>query len=137
LNVSGNTFRALRGNIHRGERVDDTYAPMQLGSLKAISFQGNSYHGVETAAKNPLTVAHTQNTHEQVWTVASGGALPFAGRATRVDSVTTTSRPRNASNLSNHAMPYAQALQGSLLDKVQLVWPEAMLGDVSVVMRCD
>ncbi|WP_425071317.1 right-handed parallel beta-helix repeat-containing protein [Sagittula sp. S175] len=137
MNVSGNTFRAVGLVIQRGERVDTSYAQMVMNGFRGISFTGNTYHNVESGAQNPLVVKHSQNTHAQVWEIDSLKRLPFAGRAMQVDSVVTTSRPRNASNVSNYAMPYTQAEIGSNGDKVQLIWPEPMLGDVAVTMRSD
>lgn len=137
LNVSGNTFRAVGLVLDRCERVDTSYASLLLNNAKQISFSNNTYHNVQVGAANPLTVKHGQNSHAQVWEIDSGGQLPFGGRAMRVDSVTTISRPRNTSNVSNYAMPYTQGEIGPNGDRVNVVWPEAMLGDVAVTMRCD
>ena len=137
MNVSGNTFRAVGLVIQRGERVDTSYSQMVMNGVRGLSFVGNTYHNIESGAQNPLVVKHSQNTHAQVWEIDSLKRLPFAGRAMQVDSVVTTSRPRNASNVSNYAMPYTQAEIGSNGDKVQLIWPEPMLGDVAVTMRSD
>ncbi|WP_342454002.1 right-handed parallel beta-helix repeat-containing protein [Sagittula salina] len=137
MTVSGNTFRSEDVVIERGERVDTSFGQMVKESFRSVSFVGNTYHKVAAEARNPLTVKHGQNTHAQVWEVSSVGALPFEGKALQVDSVTTTSRPRNASNQSNYAMPYATAQTGSNGDSVQLIWPEPVLGDVVVVMRSD
>ncbi len=137
LTVSGNSFRSDGGVISRAERIDTSFAPMELGNMRGLCFAGNTFHNIDFGAANPLTVRHTQNSHAQTWEVDSNGLLPFAGRAVRVDSVTATSRPRNVANTSVYTTPYAQAQQGANGDAVQLVWSEDVLGDVAVVLRAD
>ncbi|MGR3367035.1 MAG: glycosyl hydrolase family 28-related protein [Sagittula sp.] len=137
LNVSGNTFRGVRVSIDRAEKADTSFAALEMGSMRALSFHGNTYHNVVRGAENPLTVTHSQNTHAQVWEIDSDQRLPFGGWAEQVDGVTATSRPRDASGVSTYAMPYTQAAIGSNKDRVQLVWPVPVLGDVAVTMRSD
>ena len=72
-----------------------------------------------------------------VFTYGRDQRLPFGGWAEQVDGVTATSRPRDASGVSTYAMPYTQAAIGSNKDRVQLVWPVPVLGDVAVTMRSD
>ena len=137
LTVAGNSFWSESVTIERADRVDASFAPLANAALKAVHFAGNSFHNVITAAQNPLVVRHSQNTAAQVWTVESGGALPFAAQALGVDSAIQIARPRNESNVTSYAAPYALTQQGGAGDQVQLIWPEPVLGEAAVVMRCD
>ncbi|MFW2588793.1 right-handed parallel beta-helix repeat-containing protein [Sagittula sp. SSi028] len=137
LNVSGNTFRGVGVAIDRAERIDTSFADMDKGSFRDVSFVGNTYHNIEYGAQNPLMVTHSQNTHAQVWEVDSGNRLPFEGYSQQVDSVVATSRLRNESNVSEYDLPYTQAGTGPNNDRVQLTFSRPVLGDVAVTMRSD
>ena len=137
LNVSGNTFRCVGAYINRVERVDTSYAPLDLGKMRSISFAGNTYHNIEYGAKNPLRVDHDQNTHSNVWEVDTDNRLPFNGHAMGVEGLVTTTRPRDSGNITRFHMPYTQPEQGAGKDKINVVWPEPMLGDVTLSIRMD
>lgn len=137
LNVSGNTFRVVGTSIERAERIDLSQGSVLKSSMKKINFVGNTHHNVTYATSNPLVIDHDQNTAASVWEVDTGNQLPFEGFALNVDSVVTTSRPRNASNVTRNHMPYTQTQIGSNDDRVQLIWPEDMLGDANVTIRMD
>jgi hypothetical protein len=137
LNVSGNTFRCVGTVINRVERVDTSYAPLDLEKMRSVSFSGNTYHNIEYGAKNPLRVDHDQNSHAQIWEVETDNRLPFNGHAMGVEGLVTTTRPRDASNVSRYHMPYTQMQQGAGQDRVHVVWPEPMLGDVTLTIRMD
>lgn len=137
LNVSGNTFRCVGAYINRVERVDTSYAPLELDKMRSVSFIGNTYHNIEYGAKNPLRVDHDQNSHDDVWEVDTDNRLPFNGYAMGVEGLVTTTRPRDASNVSKYHMPYTQSQQGSGKDRVNVVWPEPMRGDVTLSIRMD
>ena len=137
LNVSGNTFRCVGAYINRVERVDTSYAPLELDKMRSVSFAGNTYHNIEYGAKNPLRVDHDQNSHAQVWEVDTDNRLPFNGYAMGVEGLVTTTRPRDAGNVTQYTMPYTQSEQGASKDRINVVWPEPMLGDVTVTIRMD
>lgn len=137
MNVSGNTFRVVGGSISRVERVDTSFAPLNLASMKNVYFNANTYHNVEYGAENPLQVRHSQNTHAQVWVVDTDNRLPFSGYAMEVESLVTRSRPRDTSNVSKYHMPYTQTREGGSQDQVNVIWPEDIRGDITMLVRMD
>lgn len=137
MNVSGNTFRSSGGKIDRVERVDDSYAPLDLNRMKRLSFSNNTFHNVEYASQNPLLVSHDQNSHADTWVLDTGNELPFDGYATEVDSLVFRSRLRNAANVSEWFMPYTSTLQGAADNQVHVIFPEPVLGDINALIRMD
>ncbi|MDU8911806.1 glycosyl hydrolase family 28-related protein [Aestuariicoccus sp. MJ-SS9] len=137
LNVSGNTFRCVGGSINRVERVDSSFAELNLGSMKSVVFDGNTFNNINSGARNPLVVSHSQNTHAQVWEVDTENRLPFTGYAKKVDAVAITSRLRNESNVTEYEMPYSATRIGPGEDKVNLTFSRPVLGDVNVTVRMD
>lgn len=137
LNVSGNTFRCVGTSINRVDRVDTSFAPLALDKMRHVSFAGNTFHNIEYGAKNPLRVDHAQNSHAQVWEVETDNRLPFNGQALGCEGLVTTSRPRDADGVTKYHMPYTQSEQGPAGDRVNVVWPEPMRGDVTLTVRMD
>ncbi|MBV2358773.1 right-handed parallel beta-helix repeat-containing protein [Thalassococcus sp. CAU 1522] len=137
MNVSGNTFRMVGGVIDRVDRVDTSFAPLDLGRMRDVFFTGNTYHNIESGAENPLLIKHSQNTHSQIWDIDTDNRLPFNGRTIEVESLVTRSRPRRSNNTTNNAMPYVETGKGSNQDRVHVIWPEDMLGDVTLKVRMD
>lgn len=132
LSVSGNKFRSINGTIDRVDRVDSSFAPLNMAKGKNIRFDGNTFHQIETPAYNPLVVKHDQNTAATAWTVDTDGHLPFGGQARTVESVVATSRLRTSSNQTRWATPYVDLQQGANGDQVRLNWQEALHGDVTL-----
>ncbi|SDY74012.1 right-handed parallel beta-helix repeat-containing protein [Citreimonas salinaria] len=137
MNVTGNTFRSTGIVIDRAERVDTSFAPLDLASMRSVHFSGNTYHNVHLASANPLLVQHAQNSAASVWQVETGAALPFDGYAMEVESVVTRGPSRTGSNAVRHHMPYASVRAGASQNAVQLTWPEAMQGAVTLRVRMD
>ncbi|KUF12793.1 glycosyl hydrolase family 28-related protein [Pseudoponticoccus marisrubri] len=137
LTVSGNTFRTIGGLTYRGERVDTTFAPLDMSRARSVTFVGNTYHNVESGAANPLRVTHSQNSHASVWTVPTDNRLPFEGEALEIESIVSRSRPRNSSNVTRNHFPYVEGRKGGQRDQVHVIWPENMVGDVTMNIRMD
>lgn len=137
LNVSGNTFRCVGTTMNRVERVDTSFSGLDFARMKKITFVGNTYHNIEFGAENPLVVAHSQNTHEQIWEVSADGRLPFNGYALDVDAVALRGRLRNESNVSRYDNPHTETRRGPAEDEIHLTFSAPMRGDVNVTMRMD
>ena len=137
LNVSGNTFRCVGTTMNRVERVDTSFSGLDFARMKKITFVGNTYHNIEFGAENPLVVAHSQNTPEQVWEVSTDGRLPFNGYALDVDAVALRGRLRNESNVSRYDNPHTETRRGPAEDEIHLTFSAPMRGDVNVTMRMD
>lgn len=137
MNVTGNKFRSINGTIDRVDRVDTSFAGLDMGRGKNVFVSGNTFHNVTTPIYNPLQITHEQNTASNTWTVKSEGQLPFGGRSRGVDAVVATKALRNGSNQITFATPYVGLLSGSGQDEVTLHWETAMTGDVTVTVRMD
>ena len=138
LNVTGNKFRSIQGtSIDRVDRVDTSYADLDMTRGKHILFEGNTFHAVETPSYNPLIVEHEQNTAASTWVVDSDGRLPFGGRARSVDSVVARGKIKNTNNVAEYTVPYTTAETGGNGDKVELNWEKPVTGTVAVQMRMD
>lgn len=137
MNVTGNKFRSINGSIDRVERVDTSFAPLDMSKGKHITFDGNTFHRIVTPAYNPLRIAHDQNSVANTWTVRSKGHLPFGGRCRATDSVVATSQLRDAGGQVVFATPYVELEQGSAGDEIKLRWETQLRGDVTVVVRMD
>ena len=137
MNVSGNSFRAVGVTIERVERVDTSLAPLDLTKMRKIDVTNNTFHNVTTATRNPLTVAHDQNSAASVWTVASDGGLPFDGPVLDVAGVVARGPVRTSGNVTVHDMPYTRGEQGAGGRTATLTWPTAVQGTVNVMLRGD
>ena len=137
LTVTGNKFRSTTGSIDRAERVDTSFANLDHSRNKAVAFFANSYHQVSAQVSNPMRVRHSEATPVQNWTIDMAGALPFDGLANKVDAVVPLDAIKNAGGANVHLMPYVKTLHGSGQDRIQLVWPEQVEGEVAVTVRID
>ncbi|MHA6347480.1 glycosyl hydrolase family 28-related protein [Roseivivax sp. CAU 1761] len=134
VTVAGNTFRVV-GRIERVERVDTSFAPLNLDASNRVTFEGNTFNNIVSA--NPLVLQHAQASHADTWVVATGGRLAFDGRALEVDALALRSRLRNSANGSEWAMPYAVTRQGPGLNDVHVIFPVPVRGDLSLTVRMD
>ncbi|UWR22035.1 glycosyl hydrolase family 28-related protein [Sulfitobacter sp. S190] len=137
MNVSGNRFRSINGNINQVERVDTTFADLNYSRMQNINWQGNSFHGVNTPVENPLRLEHQENSAQQTWVVGVGNGLPFDSRAVNVDAVTVRGGVRDGGGGLVFTMPFVRTQQGSNRDQVAIVWSEAVQGKISMTVRMD
>ncbi|MEM9550363.1 MAG: glycosyl hydrolase family 28-related protein [Pseudomonadota bacterium] len=137
LVVSGNKFRSINGLIDRAERVDTSFADLDYSRFKHVHFHSNSYHLVTYQVENPLRVHHTQNSATQTWNIGAAGELPFDAYVRNVDAVVARSAITNGSNQPVFSMPYVETMQGADQNEIDLVWEEAVKGEVTVSLRID
>ncbi|SFD65131.1 glycosyl hydrolase family 28-related protein [Roseivivax sediminis] len=137
INIAGNTFRGSGVTINRAERVDSSFAPLNLDASRQVTVTNNTYHNVEFATANPLRVSHAQNSVADTWVVGTGNKLPFGGLARSVESLVFSSRLRNSANVSEWYMPYTAAKQGGAQNQVHVIFPEQVRGDLDMVVRMD
>ena len=137
VSITGNKFRSTNGAIDRAERVDTSFSDLDRSRFKDVDFRGNSYHNVSVQVSNPLWVDFTQASHSGVWTIDTGGRLPFEGWSRRVDSVTLTGQLRNGNNVISYDTPSAFGQIGTDSRRVELRWSQAYRGDVRVGVRID
>jgi hypothetical protein len=137
LTVSGNVFRTSGGGIDRVEAVDDSIAGLDMTRARNILFEGNTFNGIGQYTANPLILEHWEASPHSVWTVETGGALPFGGRAREVTAVVPTDPVLDAAGERVFAMPLARTEQGADARQVALVWPEPVWGEARLTVRMD
>ncbi|NNK16572.1 MAG: right-handed parallel beta-helix repeat-containing protein, partial [Sulfitobacter sp.] len=135
--ITGNRFRTLNGLIDRVDRVDTTFADLDMSRCKNVEMNGNSYLGISIQVANPALVDYTQTTEANAWIIDATDELPFGGEAATVDSVMAIGGIRNSNNVRQYDMPYADTSQGPNRDQIQLVWPTAVRGRVQATIRMD
>ena len=137
LNVIGNTFKVLQGNIDRVDKVDTTFYDMNYAAMRNIQWEGNTYNGVNTSTANPVYVGHTQSTASTTWTIDSDERLPFEGYSRKCSSVVFEGDVTNSSNVKQVEYPSVVLRSGSNQDQVQLRFSTAVKGTVFAGIRCD
>ena len=137
LSVTGNTFRAINGNVGRVETVDDSIAPLDMSRARNIIFEGNTFHAIDQFVANPVTLDFNQSTNATTWVCDFAGWLPFDGRARNATSMTKDGAIRNASNVLVDSMPHFLLEQGSNDDRIHAIWPQACSGRIHLTARMD
>lgn len=137
LNVSGNVFRTINGQIARIETVDTTHADLNYGMFRNIVFQGNAFNGISQIVQNPVTLRHDQNSPAGTWTINARPFLPFRGWARNVVAVTPEGEITGPSNERRTDMPFATTQIGADNGSVRINWAQASKGRVQVTVRVD
>ena len=137
LNISGNVFRTINGQIERVDLVDTTYATLNPLMCRNVVVQGNAFNGVQQVIHNPVTIRHDQNSAAGAWTVNVGPFLPFDGAARFVTSVVALGEITGPGGQRRSDMPFTTVLQGSNSNQVRLNWLAASQGSVMVTARMD
>jgi hypothetical protein len=137
LAITGNAFRPLDGAIDRIEGVDTTFAGLDMSKARNIVVEGNTFNGVTQTIANPVVLEASRATPEKVWTVGSGGYLPFGGQARIVTSVMFEGRIESDSGTAIYAPPYYNGSQGPDGASITLTWTVPVKGKVRVTARMD
>jgi len=137
VNITGNRFRSINGLIDQAERVDTSFAGLDMSRCKNVVMRGNSFHAVSKQVSNAVEIEHVESTPSTTWTVDTDGLLPFGGQALNVDSVVAHGAIRNANNVAQFVTPYVKLAEGPNRDKIELIWPTPVKGKVLVVARMD
>ena len=137
LTVMGNVFKSVYATIDRVERVDTSFANLDLTRMRNVRFEGNTFHGVRTPTSNPLYISHAQNTAAARWVVPTGGALPFNGQALKVQTVVAEGAITTSTGARNNDLPSIQVRQGTAKDQVYLDFSQPVKGGVGVQVRMD
>ena len=137
LSVISNVFRVISGSVERIEGVDTTFADLDLGRMKNVNFQNNTFNGINDGAVNPIIIEHTQSSASRTWTVNGGPKLPFGGRVRAVDSVLPVGTITDSSGSELHDYPHADPNIGTNKDQARLTWKVSCKGSVRVTLRMD
>ncbi len=137
LSVVGNTFQAVNGAVDRVEKVDTSFASLDMTRARNVVFEGNSFNNVTQWTHNPVTLPFTQNTAQAAWLCEFAPPLPFGGRLRAVEGVVADQMITDAGNLRVTGMPYVDLEWGTGGTQVRLNWPVAAKGRVRIVGRMD
>lgn len=137
LNVSGNVFKSLNGPVDRVERVDTSFAGLDMGRMRNVTMQANSFNAVGQVTANPVFFEHVQETAQTVWTIAPGAFLPFGGWARNVDSIVAEGPITTAAGARVTEMPHVLIEQGPDRRELRLHWSVAARGKVRLALRMD
>lgn len=137
MNVSGNTFRTLNGNIDRVEDVDTSFAALDAVRNRNVIFEGNTFNGIDQFVANPVSLDFSQASVASTWVCSFAGYLPFGGFARSVSSMIKDGKTRDVANGAVTAMPYLLMQQGAAKDEVHVIWPENCSGKIHLTARMD
>lgn len=137
LVVTDNAFRVVNGSVERVEEVDTTFATLDLGRMRNVTFEANAFHSVGQSTVSPLVIEHNQTTEATTWVVEPGAFMPFGGRARVVTGIVAEGAITNASNVAQFAFPNVLVEQGPARNQAHVRWPSAVKGRAVVTVRCD
>lgn len=137
LVVMGNVFKSLYTTLERAERVDTSFANLDLTRMRNVRFEGNVFSGVSKAASNPLQITHNQGTANSRWVASTGGALPFDGQALKIETVVAEGVISTASGARNTDMPSVTVGQGTAKNQVYVDFSAAVKGRMGLRVRMD
>lgn len=137
LSVISNVFRTVNGYINRVEKVDTTFADLNYNRMRAVTFSGNTFHGVNDEVQNPAYLTHTQNTAASTWTADTAPHLPFAARARYVDAVVPDGTLKTSGNANRYLSPGVATGQGTNGREVDFKWGEPVKGKLRYTVRMD
>ncbi len=137
LVVTGNKFRSINGSIDRVERVDTSFSNLDMSRANRVFFDGNTFHGINIRASNPLRMRHSQGTANRSWVIDTNGQLPFQGETRGVDSIVPEGAIKAANGGDRFSFPHVELRRGGQNDRVNLIWQEAVRGAVMVMVRMD
>ena len=135
--MTGNMFRSTKGTIDRVERINTTFASLNLAAVRDVKVDGNMFLNVVTGTENPITLNHTQSNHASTWFVPFAGRFPFSGRALRVSSVIHRSKIKSVANVNQFTAPWITPEQGTNGDVVEIAWEKEVAGTVTITARMD
>lgn len=137
LVVTDNAFRVVNGSVDRVEAVDTSFASLDFGRMRNVTFEANTFHAVGQWTVSPLVFDHGQTVEASTWVVDPGAYMPFGGRARVVSGVVMQGAATNASNVAQYVQPWVAVEQGTARNQVHLRWPSAVKGRAVVTVRCD
>ena len=87
--------------------------------------------------QNPVTLAVTENSPQQVWEVDLRDWLPFEGQARVAASALPEGPLRNSANVVQYVTPYATTRHRVGRGSIRLNWPQPVRGTLQLTARCD
>ena len=137
LAVTGNSFRSFTGNITRVEAVDTTFADLDKSRMRNVTFEHNTFTGIDELTMSPISIEHTEASASSSWLVDAAPFLPFAGFARSVEAVCADGALTTAVGAAVYEMPYAETRVGSNQDQIRLRFGTACKGTARIRVRVD
>nr|WP_321507666.1 glycosyl hydrolase family 28-related protein [uncultured Celeribacter sp.] len=137
LSVQNNTFKSLNGSVDRVEKIDTTYADLEYGAMRNITFAGNTFNGVSQNTINPVSLEFSQNSAASQWVLDPSDYLPFGGRARIVESVVIRDALLDGGGAEVFDAPTVVPDYGVNNAQVQLRFGQPVRGTAHVVARMD
>lgn len=137
LNVVGNVFKALFGNINRIDRVDSSIADLDYSNMRNLQFEANTFNGINTYVANPLMITHAQSTAAATWTIPVIEGLPFQGWARSVQSVINETALTTSGGARQDVAPVVNMQVGATRRQISLNYGTALRGRVCLYVRMD
>ncbi|MFV0408609.1 MAG: glycosyl hydrolase family 28-related protein [Paracoccus sp. (in: a-proteobacteria)] len=137
LTVANNVFKIRGKKINRVEKVDTSFADLDYSRMRNITFEGNTFTGVNDYIANPVQLTHNQPSAQSSWVIPVSDHLPFRARARNIDSIVAVSQIRNSSGARLIEMPWVQTEMGAAKQNVQIEWSQPARGEVTVRVRMD
>jgi len=106
--MTGNMFRSTKGTIDRVERINATFATLNLSAVRDVTVNGNMFLNVVTS-----------------------------GRALRVSALTHTSKIKSVANVNQFTAPWITTESGTNGDVVEIAWEKEVAGTVTITARMD
>jgi hypothetical protein len=127
----------VNGSVERVEMVDDTFATLDFGRMRNITFDANAFHSVSQITVSPVIIEHSQTTASDTWVVSPGAFLPFGGRARVVSGLVPEGPVQNTANVAQFVQPHVLVEQGSARNQVHVRWPTPVRGRALLTVRVD
>jgi hypothetical protein len=137
LSVVSNVFRTLNGAIERIESVDTSFAGLDFGRARGVTFAHNTFHGVDEPCYNPAPMNVTQSSPSKTWQFDAGSVLPFGGQARFVDTFVADGPIQTASNTAVFEMPYVTDNLGANKSESRFTFGTAVKGRLLYQVRMD
>lgn len=135
--MTNNVFRLLNGTIDRIEKVDTTFADLDYGRMRNVTFAGNTFTGVAEEVRNPLSMTHAQTTPSRAWLCDPGTWLPFRGRARAVEGVTPVGRIASAADAAVYESPWVEVEYGTARRQFRANFLTPCTGTIRASVRMD
>lgn len=137
FSVVSNVFRTLNGAIDRVDMVDTTFADLDFGRMRGVTFAANTFHGVSEPCYNPAPRDVTQATAATTWQFDNAPLLPFGGYARFVDSIVLDGPLTNAGGTPVFQTPYVTDNLGTNNSETRFTFGTAVKGRLRYQVRMD
>jgi hypothetical protein len=134
LAVIGNVFRVVADGyqVDRVEQLDTSNGNINKDLTRDLVFSGNTFEAVVTRSQSPVDLVHDQAGTASVWTVATGGRLPFGLKALAAGAAVAEGALTDAANAVSYAGAYVTPQAGAAGTDVTLHWPQPLKGRARV-----